>query len=164
MYHKKMPSEAAEQLTQVERLMAHINDGYEVLPEDAAYFEEISQTFRIIFDAETPEQARRKMVAILGKKRNLSKLIDDTVAVYGDFFLINKNALRVIQEKRHLYVYKRALADGDNASAEKALTAIDKLYHLYSKEDELPTSAQKLPKIERSSDPRILELQNNGSQ
>lgn len=163
MYQKKMSKEVAESLTQVERIIAHLENGYELLEDDHAYFDQISMAFRIIFAAETQQKARQKIVAVIGKQPNLKKLIDDTVAVFGDFFLVNKNAMRVIQEKRHMYIHNKAIASDDLATAEKALVAIDKLYYLYDKEDKLPASSRKLPIVKRSSDPHVLQLQKNGT-
>lgn len=156
---KIMPAEVAEELTQIERLVAHIENGYALYPEDRERMELLSQCFRIIYDCETPEKARRKLTAFFDKSLDLALLVDETTLVFGDFFKINKDALRIIQEKRHLDVYRMAMQSCDYDAAERALGSIDKLYLLYDKNDKEPYKDTKLPIVRRSSDPEVFRNQ-----
>jgi len=156
---KILPPEVAEELTQIERLVAHIDNGYALLDEDRERMEVLGQCFRIIYDCESPEKARRKMMAFFSSDIDLAKLVDDTTLVFGDFFKINKDALRVIQEKRHLDVYRMAISAENYDAAERALAAIDKLYLLYDKNDTEPYKDTKLPVVRRTSDPKAFHEQ-----
>lgn len=157
MSKKKMPKSVANDMTQVERIVAHVENGYELLEEDIEYFEEINQAFRIIFSAESPDQARSRLRAFFkfGKGTLINKVIDDTTTVYGNFFVVNKNALRVIQEKRHLAMYHRALRDNNLEVAQKSLVSIERLYLMYTREEESTSTSRKLPRVRRSSDPQV---------
>lgn len=156
--NKEMPDSVAEEMTQIERLVAHVENGYKIREEDEEYFETINMAFRVIFAADSPDQARKRINGLFLTKTSpkfVTKIIDDVTVIYGDFFEVNKNALRVIQEKRHLSLYHRALREDNIEVAEKALAAIDRLYLLHSPSEGTSSKRRKLPKIKRTSDPGV---------
>jgi len=156
MNQKKMPPEAAAELDQVERIIAHLEENYELLEQDEEYFDRINLVFKLIHGEEKRDVARKKITAVLGKG-NHTKIMDDCVRVYGDFFIINTAAMRVIQEKRHERVYEAAMKAQDFQAAERALKAIDQLHRLYTRTGDMPITNRKLPKVKLVTDPAALE-------
>jgi hypothetical protein len=156
MNQKKMTPEAAAQLDQVERIVAHVDDNYELLEDDLPYFEQLTQCFRMIHDDNDKESSRKK-IKMMFPGCDHRKLLDDTVRVYGDFFIINRAAMRIIQEKRHQALYDAAIRGDDFATAERCLIAIDKLHRLYEKHDDMPATHRQLPKVRLTTDPKALE-------
>lgn len=156
MANKFMPQEAAEQLNPIERIIASIQDDYALSEEDQVYLDQLNAVFKIIHGEEDRDAARKKITMQFGKG-NHAKLIDDCVAVYGDFFTINGAAMRIIQEKRHERVYEAAMRAGEYAAANRSLKAIDELYRLYHKVDDAPIANRRLPRVVRSSNPEALK-------
>jgi hypothetical protein len=153
---KIMPSEAAAQLNQIERILAHLQDDYALSEEDSLYLDKLNMVFKIIHGEEDRDLARKKITMQFGAG-NHKKLIDDCTAVYGDFFIVNRVAMRIIQEKRHERVYEAAMRNQDYPAAERALKAIDQLYRLYEKNDDVPLGGRRLPKVKRTANPEALE-------
>ena len=151
-----MTPEAAAELDQIERIVAHVDQNYELLEEDEAYFEQITQCFRMIHEDNDKEASRKKIKRVFPGADH-RRLIDDVTRVYGDFFTINQSAMRIIQEKRHQSLYEAAIRGGDYAAAERALQSIDKLHRLYEKHDDLPITNRRLPKVKLTNDPAALK-------
>lgn len=151
-----MTPEAAEQLSQIERIVAHVDDNYELLEEDQQYFDQLTQAFRIIHE-DTNKEASRKKIKRMFPKANHRKLIDDVTRVYGDFFVINRSAMRIIQEKKYQVLYEAAIRGGDYGTAQKCLSSIDKLHLLYEKQDDLPMTHRQLPRVRLTTNPEALE-------
>ena len=155
---KIMPDEVKEQLSQVERLQAYYNDSYELDEEDAKYLEQLDITFKMIHAEEERESAREKIRKLfnLREPAAVTQLIDDCLSLYGDFFRINNEVMRVIQEKRHTRAYMRAQRDGEHSAAIRALQSIDKLYDLYGTKVAAPVE-KKLPKVKLTSNVSALK-------
>lgn len=155
---KKLPNEAIEDLTFSERIIAHFEDNYEVLEEDQVRFNQVNVAFKVIHGSDNDEYARRKLKVLFPEldTQKLTRIINDSVEIYGDFFVVNSNAMRVIQEKRHERVYESAMRHGDHAAAERALGAIDKLHRLYMS-TAVSAPSTRLPKTRRTSDPQALQ-------
>jgi hypothetical protein len=156
MNQKKMTPEAAEELDQVERIIAHIENNYELLEGDQEYFDKLTQCFRMIHEDDDKEASRKKIKKMFPGE-NHRRLIDDVTRVYGDFFVINQSAMRIIQEKRHQQLFEAAMRGGDYATAQRCLAAIDKLHRLYEKHDDLPITNRKLPKVKLTTNPDALK-------
>jgi hypothetical protein len=154
---KQLSEEAYSELDQVERILAHFHDNYELSEEDDAFLKQVNIVFKIIHHDEDEGSARKKIKTLLGEGVKAKKIIDACTQIYGDFFTINQAAMRIIQEKRHERVYEAAMRNQDHPAAERALAAIDKLHRLYEKADSLPISSRKLPKIVRTADPAALK-------
>lgn len=152
---KQLTEEAYKELNQVERILAHFHDNYELSEEDEAFLKQVNLVFKVVHQDEDEGSARKKITALLGKG-NHKNLLDACTQVYGDFFMINQAAMRIIQEKRHERLYEAAMRNMDYPAAERALAAIDKLHRLYEKADSLPISSRKLPKVTRTQDPIAL--------
>lgn len=153
---KTMPEEVYKTMGRADRIVAHLEHNYELDEEDMEYFEKITMVFKIIHGAKNDEVARKKIMMVLGAGNHRS-LIDAATVVYGDFFVINQAAMRVIQEKRHEQVYQSAMISGDYASAQRCLASIDRLHRLYDKGDSQPITNRRLPKVRRTSDPEALK-------
>jgi hypothetical protein len=156
MNQKKMTEEAAQELSQVERILAHVQDNYELLEDDRPYYDTITQCFRLIHGDEDKEASRKKIKQCFPGS-NHRELIDHVTMVFGDFFIINRAAMRIIQEKRYQALYDSALRGGDYATAQRCLNAIDKIHRLNEKHDDLPITNRKLPKVEINSNPTTLK-------
>ena len=158
-----MPQEAKDQLSQIERLAAYYNDSYELDDEDAQYLERLDICFKMIHAEEERESAREKIRKLfsLQNPEAVTRLIDDCMSLYGDFFRINNEVMRVIQEKRHTLAYMKAQRDGEHAAAIRALQSIDKLYGLYGTRPDAPVDT-KLPRTVRTSDPVALKKLGDG--
>lgn len=155
---KIMPIEVRKELSQVERCLAYYSDGYELDEQDAAYLDQLDQVFKIIHGQEDRDEAREKIKHLfeLEEPKQIKKIIEDTMAVYGDFFTMSKEAMRIIQEKRHTRIYMGAVRNGEYASANKALKAIDDLYDLYKPDPSGSTANTRLPRVLRTTDPAAL--------
>ena len=153
-----MPLEVRKELSQVERILAHYSDSYELDEQDAAYLDQLDQVFKIIHGEEDRDDAREKIKHLfeLQSPKEITRIIDDTMAVYGDFFSMTKEAMRVIQEKRHTRLYQAAMRNGEYASANKALKAIDDLHDLYKFTGGRSQANTRLPRVRRTTDPDAL--------
>ncbi len=140
----------------VERIKAYYDNQYKLNEEDEAYLEKLNMVFKCIHNEERQDVARQKINILLGKG-NHQRIINHTVAVYGDFFEMNKDVMRIIQEKRHQRLYESALRAEEFAAAERALKAIDQLYHLYSKDSGMRVASTSLPRTRRTSNPEALK-------
>lgn len=158
---KIMSPEVASELPRIERLDAYLNHGYELLEEDAEYFDTVCGAFRIIYNCDAQSDARRKLLLVFPhlSSDQVSDVVDDAAMLFSDFFEINKSVKRRIVEKRFEYIMKRAIIDGDMITANKANAHIAKLNDLYSKEIELPKLPKNLPEIIFSDDPEVFKEQ-----
>lgn len=143
-----------------DRILAHINDGYNLPDEDKPYLDTINMAFKLIHGEEDRDTIPKKLKTIFGhlKSKEIQKLIDDVTYVYGDFFLINRTVMRIIQERRHERVYEAAFQSGDYPASERALKSIDELNNLYSTRDTIPNSVRKMPRVKRTTDPAALKI------
>jgi len=152
-----MPQEAYEELTQVERIKAHLEHNYTISEEDGEYLAQLMEIFRIV-QGDEYAQARQKISQLYRHKfdrKRVERLIKDCTAVFGDFFEINQLAMRIIQLKRHERLYEAALRGKDFVAAGRELAAIDKLSDLYGPGTK-KAAIGKLPRIRRTSDPSAL--------
>lgn len=133
-------------------------EGYELLDEDQEKMEQVDVAFRIIYKAENPDRARKLLARQYPKKR-LDLIIDLVTQLYGDFFDVNKEALRIIQHKRYERMILRAERAENWDLVEKLSGRIDKLFDLYNPDDKRKMVRRKLPTIRRSSDPAVLAQQ-----
>lgn len=154
----KMPDEILE-LSVAERILAHIQEQYDLPEEDAAYLNNVNAAFKIIHGEEDKENISTKLKMMFGHLGNkkIEQLVDDVTFIYGDFFVINQAAMRVIQERRHERVFEAAMKDNDFQAAERAAKAIDQLHRLYDVRDKLPSTSRKLPKVRRTTNPQALK-------
>jgi len=154
-----MPAEVAEVLTRVERIQAHFNDQYQLHDEDIEYLDKISTVFKIIHAEDERDLARGKIKQLYPdlSPAHIKNLIDDAMDVFGDFFEMNSDAMRIIQEKRHQRVYEAAMRAEDYPAAGRALKSIDQLYDLYNPKKTGRASTTKLPLVRRTSDPTALK-------
>ena len=152
---KQLPKEVADELTTVERIQAHYDSQYELSTEDEIYLDKLNMVFKCIHQEENQEVSRTKIKMLLGDG-NHQQLIDDTVAVYGDFFDINKKVMRVIQEKRYQRLYESAIRADEFAAAGRALNSIDRLQSLYTEAANDINVPKKLPRVKRTSNPEAL--------
>jgi hypothetical protein len=156
---KIMPEEAIQDMTRAERILAHYQDNYELHEDDRPYFDMINVAFKVIHADEDRDLSRRKLNQLFPQLRGkkMSRLIADVAFVYGEFYDINRQAMRIIQEKRHERVYESAMRAGEYAAAERALKAIDELHRLYEHKADLPNVHRKLKKVRRTTDPAALD-------
>jgi hypothetical protein len=152
---KKLPDNPTESLTLAERLEAYMVEGYELLEEDREKMEQVDIAFRMIYKAENPERAR-KLLARQYPGQKLDVIIDLTTQLYGDFFDVNKEALRIIQHKRYEQLINRAMTADNLELVDKFMGKLDKLFDLTNPDDKRKMVRRKLPKIVRSSDPQVL--------
>lgn len=154
---KILSIEEYSELTQAERIILHLKEGYELDDTDAMYFKKVNMAFKVIHGEEADDAVRTKINILFPdlSTKEKGQLISDVTMVYGDFFTINQDAMRIIQEMRHERVYEAALAAGDYSSAERAANAIDKLVKDAALSQGAPLS-RKLRKIRRTSDPSAL--------
>lgn len=155
MSKEEMTTEEFEQLSQVERIIAHLEHEFELGPEDLQYFNRINIVFKLMYEESREGVIRRKVNAILGPGDH-SQLMADCNRIYGDFFTINPAAMRVIQEARHERVYREAFQAKEYRVAVRALSSIDKLNLLHDPEDKPPLSSRRLPEVRLTSDPEAL--------
>lgn len=155
---KPMPEKVAKQLSAAERIKAHFESSYELSDEDQEYLHDIDLAFRVTFGEPDRNDAREKIKHLFPKKTPLEiqHLIRDVGQIYGDYFEVSKTVMKVLQEKRHMRVYQDSCRQGEMSAANRALTAIDKLYDLYTP-DKNKAKARKLPAVRRTNDPKALE-------
>ncbi|MEM9836170.1 MAG: hypothetical protein AAF828_06695 [Bacteroidota bacterium] len=158
MTRKKLPDDPTNSLTLAERLEAYMLENYELLEEDREKMKQVDLAFRIIYKAENPDRARKLLARHL-PPGSLNKVIDLVTRLYGDFFDVNKEALRIIQHKRYERMIRHAEILENWDLVERLNGRIDKLFDLYNQEDTRKTVRRKLPKIRRSSDPKVLQEQ-----
>lgn len=152
---KQLPEEVADELSTVERIQAHYDDQYALSEEDGIYLDKLNMVFKCIHQEENRDISRAKLKMLLGEGDH-QKIIDDTVAVYGDFFDINKKVMRVIQEKRYQRLYESAMRANEYAPAGRALNSIDRLQSLYTESGDDIQLPKNLPRIKRTSNPEAL--------
>lgn len=154
--------EAILELSIAERILAHIREQYTLPVEDRSYLDTVNAAFKIIHGEEDKENIPKKLRMMFTDMANkeISQLIDDVTFIYGDFFVINQAAMRVIQERRHERVFEAAMAEGDYQAAERAAKSIDQLHRLYDVRDKLPSTSRKMPKVIRTSNPAALKKLN----
>lgn len=155
---KPMPEEIQE-LEQCERLLAHLEDGYDLDAEDAEHMRTLTSAFKLIHDEESQDTVLSKLKTVFHDKsgKQIEQILNDTTFVFGDFFVVNQAAMRIIQERRHERIFEAALAAGEFKAAESAAKSIDQLNHLYDVKNRVPNSNRKLPKVRRTSDPATLK-------
>jgi len=157
--HKTMPEEARQQLSQVERIKAHFDDGYFLEQEDEQYLEQIDIAFRVVYAEENQRAARAKIKRLFPdlSTKEIGKLIEDATFVYADFFDITKKAMRIIQEKRYNRLYELCIRNDEYGAAERVLGKIDKLHDLYSPDKGSMINAR-LPIVRRTNNPAALSI------
>lgn len=148
-----------DDLTQVERIQAHFDDGLLLDEADVEYLNAINMVFKIIHNEENHDASRRKLRALMPNKtaEQLAKMIEDAMQVYGDFFRMSVEATRVIQVKAHQRVYEGALLAGDFATADTVLNRIDKLLGLHEANPAVNSVSKKLPTVRRTTDVAALK-------
>ncbi len=152
---KRMPQEVINELSQVERIQAHIQDNYELLSEDESYYQVLEKVFILVFKKSYRRQATTTVRSYF-PEYNPVELLDHTITVFGDFFEVNKQAKRYLQEQRHLRIYNKCMEQKEYFTAEAALSSIDKLYGLYDTSD-MGQEIGELPgPLKRSSNPALL--------
>ena len=163
---KKMTDEAFAELDPTDRIIAHIEQDYELREEDRELYERISVAYRIIHSTENADIARRRLGVHFGRGVHLTTLINQVTQVFGDYMKVNRHTMRVLQEKRYNQIHKKAMINENLEVALGALKAIDSLYDLKNQPDSSKGRSKKLPRAGRSSDPNVftkqLEKMSNG--
>ena len=157
----QMPDEILA-LSIAERILSHIKDQFTLPEEDKAYLATVNAAFKIIHGEEDKENIPKKLRLMFEHLSNkaIAQLIDDVTFIYGDFFVINQAAMRVIQERRHERVFEAAMLSQDFAAAERAAKSIDQLHRRYDVRDKLPSTSRRLPKVVRTSNTSALKKLN----
>lgn len=156
---KTMPEEVKVQLSQVERIKAYFEDSYELDDDDQAYLHKIDLVFKVVHADDNINDARAKLKHLFPELNltGINLLIKNAQAIYANFFDINEEVMKVMQEQRRMKIYHAALRSGDTQAANAALTAIDKLHGLYLKKPKGAKINIPLPVVRRTADPAALK-------
>ncbi|MEL6142778.1 MAG: hypothetical protein AAFU67_14305, partial [Bacteroidota bacterium] len=155
---KKLDDESAAALSLEERLEAYVHENYELRPEDQEIMEAVDMAFRLIHTCEDVAKAR-KLLHRQFPQKNKSHLIRLATVIYGDFFHVNREAMRITQHLRYERWIRKAEAAGELDVVDRMSGKIDKLFGLYDQTAKEPNKAYKLPRVSRSSDTQVLEAQ-----
>lgn len=164
--YKEMPEEVARILSQTERIQAHFNDQYELSEEDAKYLDKVNTVFAIIHGESDNDMAREKIRVVfkMDGNKQISDLVNAARLIYGDFFEMNRDVMRIIQEKRHQRTYEAAMRNADYPAAERALKSIDQLYQLYQRGTDTSRANTALPQTRRTSNTGALKKLTDGDE
>ena len=158
---KALPLSATTVFTAAERIKAHIEQGYELLPADVEYHFDLAIAFGIIsnpvFQGEDRHQTNlvQRLTYQFGKKYNPYTILTDVQFVFGNFYQIDKKFRRHIQEQRLNTVLKKAQVQKNLQLELDILKELNRLHSLQDQNDPEEIKVKKLPRRKRTSNPKV---------